>query len=142
MAHATPLPYRRSSVWIVVGDHAHVRTYAREPRNIVVSHNAREADEILTWSLREVPGLAMDGHDGSLPLEMADRLNRAHGEGRFDGVIIIAPPGWLGEIRPHLKAAVRDAVMSEVGKDLTKLPRGKLLQKVGDLLLSRDGAPA
>ncbi len=142
MAHTAPLPYRASTVWVVVADDAHARVYSREPRNVIVSRNARQADEILTWTLRDLPDVTVIGSDGNnLPLEIADRLNRAHGVGRFDGVIVIAPPPWLGDFRPHLTREARDAVIGELAKDLTKLPRARLLQKIADLLPAREGAP-
>ena len=129
-------------MWVLVADDAHARVFSRDPRNVVVNRGAHQADEILTWTLRELPDLTVQSsHGTSLPADMADRLNRRHAEGKFDGIVIVAPPAWLGEIRSHLSPAVRDAVMSELPKDLTKLPRARLLQQVIELLPSREGAP-
>lgn len=142
MVHASPLPYRASTVWVVVADDAHARVYVRLPRTVVVKRNATDGGEVLSWSLQPLADMTLTASDGShLPLETADRLNKAHASGRFDGVVIVAPASWLGEIRPHLSQDAKDAVVLEIGKDLTKLPRARLLQRLNDLLPSREGAP-
>ncbi len=142
MANTTPLPYHASTVWVVVADHDHARTFLRQPRDTVVSHQAHDPQEILAWDLKELPDFDMKGErHRSLPLDVADRLNHAHAEGGFDGVIIVAPPAWLGHMRQHLTRALKDAVILEVAKDLANLPQTKLLQRLADLLPSRDGAP-
>ncbi len=142
MIHTALLPYHAPTVWVVVADHDQARAYMRRPRNVVVSRSPHEASEILTWSLDPLPDFALEnGGDCRLPLGVADRLNHAFAEGRFYGVIIVAPPAWLGQMRPHLTRDVRDAVRLELDEDLTKLPRARLLQRINDLLPSREGAP-
>ena len=141
MASTTPLPYHASTVWVVVADHDHARTFLRQPRDMVVSQNAHDLKEILAWGLKELPDFDLKRErDNSLPLDVADRLNQAHAEGRFDGVIIVAPPAWLGHMRQHLTRQLKDAVILEVAKDLANLPQTKLLERLADLMPSRDGA--
>jgi len=142
MADTAPLPYRMPTIWVVVADHAQAHVYVRRPRNLALSRHSDDGLEVLTWNLDPLPGLSLEGGpDESLPLEIADRLNHAFAEGRFDGVVIVAPPAWLGHMRPHLTRDARDAVISEIEKDLTKLPRARLLQRINDILPSREGAP-
>ncbi len=142
MASTTPLPHHASTVWVVVGDHDHARGFLRRPRDAVVTRSAHEPDEILAWDLKELPDFDLKREHGkSLPLDVADRLNHAHAEGRFDGVIVIAPPAWLGHMRQYLTRQLKDALILEVAKDLANLPQTKLLQRLADLIPSRDGAP-
>lgn len=39
--------------------------------------------------------------------------------GEKDGIVIIAPPRTLGELRKQYGAVVRDRLLAEIGKDLT-----------------------
>jgi protein required for attachment to host cells len=52
-----------------------------------------------------------------------DRRLRAH---EFDRLSIVAEPRMLGTLRQKLSPALRQAVVAEVAKDLTKLPRHEL----------------
>ena len=54
--------------------------------------------------------------------ELADMLyQRAH-RGRFDHIVLVAPPATLGELRDKLHAEVRAKVLHEVPKTLTNHP--------------------
>jgi protein required for attachment to host cells len=54
--------------------------------------------------------------------DIAARLyERAHA-GKFDQLIIVAPPKTLGAIRGELHAEVKSRVMAEIDKDLTGHP--------------------
>ncbi len=46
----------------------------------------------------------------------------------YDGLIIIAPPERLGEIRAHLTHAVKEKITREIGKDLVKTPLKEIYQ--------------
>ena len=52
--------------------------------------------------------------------ELADRLDRAAGEGAFARLILVAPPQMLGDLRDVLTARTRALVAAEIDKDLTK----------------------
>jgi protein required for attachment to host cells len=54
--------------------------------------------------------------------EFAERLNRAAGRGRFERLVLVAPPKVLGELRPELSAATAAATVAEIGSDLTGHP--------------------
>lgn len=53
---------------------------------------------------------------------MADRLYAMVHKGRFDKLVIVAPPHTLGELRQHLHREVTDRVIAEVDKTLTQHP--------------------
>lgn len=54
--------------------------------------------------------------------EFAGRLNRAAGAGRFDRLVLVAPPKVIGELRAALAPAAADRLVGEVPKDLTAHP--------------------
>lgn len=59
---------------------------------------------------------------GRFAEEIAERLYKlAHG-GKFDEIVLVAPPLVLGEIRKKLHKEVADKVSAEVPKTLTNLP--------------------
>ena len=66
--------------------------------------------------------------------DLADMLYmRAH-RGRFDQLVIVAPPRTLGELRDKLHSEVRARVVGEIPKDLTNHPLGKIEKIVSDAL--------
>jgi protein required for attachment to host cells len=54
--------------------------------------------------------------------EFAERLSRAADRGRFERLVLVAPPRVLGELRPALSAAAAAATVAEIGSDLTGHP--------------------
>lgn len=58
--------------------------------------------------------------------KLADLLNEAHRQDRFDRLVIAAAPAALGDIRPALSDGVRGAILAEMPKDLTNVPTSKL----------------
>jgi protein required for attachment to host cells len=54
--------------------------------------------------------------------ELAARLNRAAEHGRFDSLVLAAPPKVLGLLRPDFSAAVADRLTAEIARDLTGHP--------------------
>lgn len=46
--------------------------------------------------------------------------------GRYDRLVIVAPPSFLGDLRGYLPATVKACVSHEIAKDLTKLPDHEL----------------
>ncbi|MET4699094.1 protein required for attachment to host cells [Constrictibacter sp. MBR-5] len=52
--------------------------------------------------------------------ELADRLDRAAGEGAYTRLILVAPPQMLGDLRDVLTERARALVAAEIDKDLTK----------------------
>jgi protein required for attachment to host cells len=57
---------------------------------------------------------------------IADLVNRAGEEKKFDRLILIAPPRTLGDLRRRLGAASRTKLAGELAKDLTKVANGDL----------------
>ncbi|NIZ10653.1 host attachment family protein [Pseudooceanicola sp. HF7] len=54
--------------------------------------------------------------------EMADILYKLAHRGRFEKIVLIAPPKTLGELRKSLHKEVADKVIAEVPKSMTNHP--------------------
>ncbi|MEA2834440.1 MAG: hypothetical protein QOG66_2642 [Methylobacteriaceae bacterium] len=50
---------------------------------------------------------------------VAQRLNRAAEEGRFEHIVIVAPPKALGELRQEFSKKLQAKILAEIDKDLT-----------------------
>jgi protein required for attachment to host cells len=68
---------------------------------------------------------------------VAGQLNRAKIDHRFDYLVIIAPPVWLGILRPHLAKAVRDVVLVELAKEFAHLSLRALTVRLKDVFPAR-----
>lgn len=66
--------------------------------------------------------------------EFADRLNRAALAGRFDRLILAAPPKVLGGLRAALSPQAAARVTAELPKDLTRLPVSEMERLIGNAL--------
>lgn len=68
---------------------------------------------------------------------IAEVLRKDHADNAFDNLIIIAPPSFLGELRPALTKAVKECVSKELAKeissDLSTKDRMEMLRKMLDL---------
>lgn len=76
----------------------------------------------------------MQKHD--FTARLAEVLDEAFGEGRFDRLVLVAPDRSLGELRSLLSARVRGAVSHEVAKDLTRATPAELRQALAAALPS------
>ncbi|GIX22553.1 MAG: host attachment protein [Gammaproteobacteria bacterium] len=66
--------------------------------------------------------------------ELAERLEKAHATGRFDKLVLVCPPPFLGLLRAHLSETVKRVVSLEVDKDLTTLNAQDLRAHLPDKL--------
>lgn len=65
---------------------------------------------------------------------VADVLEQRRQSHAFDRLIVVAAPTALGDLRPAFSKALRDTIVAELPKDLTKLPTAQLSQHFADLL--------
>lgn len=54
--------------------------------------------------------------------DLAARLGKAAHSGLFDRLVIVAPPGTLGELRAHYSPDLKTRLVAEIDKDLIKHP--------------------
>jgi len=67
----------------------------------------------------------------SFARELVDRLRSGASEHSFD-LLLVAPPAMLGSLREQLDAALRERLVGELGKDLTKFPVHELGDHLSD----------
>ncbi len=58
--------------------------------------------------------------------EVAGILGKAHADGAFEEVVVVAPPAALSELRDHLSAKTAAAVIAQIAKTLTDHPIDKI----------------
>lgn len=66
--------------------------------------------------------------------EIAAALKQAHEKKAFDRLVLVAAPATLGDLREVLAKHVRDAVCSELAKDLTNLNERDVADHLRDIL--------
>jgi hypothetical protein len=132
-----PLPHHASTVWVVVADDSSARVYVRVPGSHVVTRDG-QPEEILGWELSPLSDFDQTAKkNGHLIRDVCSQLNRAKAEGRFEGIVVVAPPAWLGQLRPHLSHAVHDSLIAGVAKDYTHLPLPALTERLQELFPAR-----
>ncbi|MFD2252591.1 protein required for attachment to host cells [Pseudochelatococcus lubricantis] len=150
---------RAEKTWVLVADGAR----ARIVRDLGTSLEAGERPEDLVFEidhkqLREImadkPGRAFSSHgvrrsameytsdpvqeqEAAFAATLLEELERRHAAHEFDKLAIIAEPRLLGVIRRILPAALRETVVNEISKDLTKLPNRELREAIAELGIGR-----
>ncbi|PPK53119.1 host attachment protein [Marinobacter persicus] len=61
-----------------------------------------------------------DPENARFARELGEYLNKARHKGRFDNLILVAPPKFLGVLRNHLSKECLSAVMKTIDKDLVR----------------------
>jgi protein required for attachment to host cells len=68
--------------------------------------------------------------------QLADILGQRLSEGSFDRLVIVAAPAMLGDLRKSLSAPLREKVVAEIAKDLTKVPNHEIMRHLeADIVL-------
>ncbi|MGE3165706.1 MAG: host attachment protein [Planctomycetota bacterium] len=70
--------------------------------------------------------------------EVSERLETARVQSRFDQLILIAPPRFLGELRAVLSDPTRGLVSHSVAKELANLPRAELVSTLENFVSELD----
>lgn len=146
---------RRDRTWIIVADGGHVaaiETAAGDPQlrpvadmhfatDLPATHalvrdrvgrsfesvgNARHAKDSRTDPHRELKRLFARRVSAALRTQLAN--------GRFEHLIIVAPPVMLGDLRAAFPKTVRDRVRAELPQDLVKMPVRKLRRHLREAL--------
>ena len=61
-----------------------------------------------------------DPENARFARELGEYLSKARHKGRFDKLILVAPPKFLGVLRNHLSKECLGAVMKSIDKDLVR----------------------
>lgn len=66
--------------------------------------------------------------------QVAQVLNKARAEGRFDRLVVVAPPKEIGHLRHELDDRTRDFVVAEIKKDLVNARNDELVEHLGEVM--------
>ncbi|ALM50950.1 host attachment protein [Halomonas huangheensis] len=72
-------------------------------------------------------------HEEIFAREVAGRLYRARVDNHLKKLILVAPPGFLGQLRDKLDAPTTKLVIHSLPKDLTKASNEEIAEAVDDL---------
>jgi len=141
--------------WIVIADGTQARVFENSGpgKGLVAMDGLRLEEEALKTSEimsdRQGRSFSSVGHGRSAieprtdPVEhresefarkVAAMLDEKHAEHAFKRLIIAAAPTALGDLRKALSPATRAAIMAELPKDLTNIPRNKLDEQFADVI--------
>jgi len=70
--------------------------------------------------MRPPESSSQETDEATFAKQLANELYRRAHSGHFAALVLIADPQTLGQIRPTLHKEVRDRLVSEIGKTLTK----------------------
>jgi protein required for attachment to host cells len=94
---------------------------------------------------RHAKGDAVDPHrelKRAFARPIAKALDERLAEGRFERLVVVAPPPALGDLREALSKTVRAKVVAEVAQDLVKTPKARIWPHLESVLGSAPtGAP-
>lgn len=140
----------KKTTWICVVDAGHLRILRSSGPGTPVERVTEESharDRAKDFADR--PGRSFESADGSrhglesesparrdkrdVAAELGKRLS-AHAERNdFDRLILVAPPKFMGDLRPHLSDAASSRVIAELDKDLTRKTDAEIRDKLADL---------
>lgn len=81
----------------------------------------RSSDALGNRSAMEETDLQQLGEE-RFGIEIMERLYNAAHKGKFDELVLCAPPRLMGVIRKQMHKSVRDRLVAEIDKDLTGHP--------------------
>lgn len=132
---------RSPTTWVVVADGARARILSGDPAKggleSVMPELVGRGREKGADLMADRPGRSLDSsqvgnrHAMEPPTdpkevekqrfarELASTLEAADKEGRFDRLLLVAPPKMLGELRDILSQKIKEKIYKEVDKDLT-----------------------
>lgn len=141
--------------WILIADSARARIFFNDGpgqgikllSDKVIRHPTPPGREIMS----DRPGRTFDSVGGgrhakeprtdprkvekrSFTHELAAMLDDGLKQGKFERLVLVAPPGELGLLRAELSAAVRKRVSAELNKDLTGVAPSEIPDHLGDAI--------
>ena len=141
--------------WILVADSARARLFFNDGPGKGVKPVSDKVFRHATPPGREImsdrPGRTFDSVGGgrhakeprtdprkvekrSFAHELAAMLDEGLKQGKFERLVLVAPPGELGLLREELSAAVQKRVSAELNKDLTGVAPSEMPELLGDII--------
>jgi protein required for attachment to host cells len=145
--------------WIVVADAARARIFRREKKfspieeldTLLHPESRLRRDELVTDRPGQVQESHGHGESANEPTsdpkeveaetfarELAAKLSHARAEGRFDHLVLVAGPRFLGRLRQRLDGDTRERVVAEIDKELTRADSERIGKEVDSALSPRD----
>lgn len=149
IAHPDNLEDTMEKIWILVADSAHARILATTARTAMPTEVTRlehpegrlKESELVT----DQPGRSREnrgqGHamqetsateheEEVFASEIIQKLDKARQDGRFDSLILVAPPRFLGTIRQKLSGPLEKAVVQSIDKNLVNESESVIHQNI------------
>jgi len=143
-----------STTWIVIGHRAGARIFEHKRPNELrlVSEIEHEQGRLENQAFdADRPGRAFDRHGAgrhamgveepphervaaAFARQVGDVLNTARNQNRFDELVIVAEPRFLGMLRTALDHVTASRVSSSVSKDLANVAAHDLPQHLSDVI--------
>ncbi len=141
--------------WILVADGSRARLYANSGPGTGLEAITDQELKGLNLPSREImadrPGRsfdsagsgrhAMEPRSDARDIEkerftrsLAELLDRERGEGKYERLVIVAPPRELGRLRAALPPAVQKCVTAELNKDLVQLGNKELTEHLAAVM--------
>jgi protein required for attachment to host cells len=145
--------------WVVVGDAASAKIYESDALlqeltlvdDIRVSHDRVQHLDANGHSTTHLPGSGQGGaqaeHDPHKMTEerfaraVAQSMNDAEGHHRFERLIVVAPPRFLGDLRAALSHTASKRVVASIHHDWTRLSGRDLAEQLRKNMPSDAGMP-
>ena len=137
-----------STSWIVVADRSRCSTYRRtqgmalepieridHPQGRMHEHDVA-GDAAHALRAASPKGKNNDAEATVFAKQIAEHLRLGRDGNRFDAIVLVAEPGFLGLVNAALDPATRALVRSEVPKHLTDLSLSELSKHIPALLPS------
>jgi protein required for attachment to host cells len=143
-----------TTTWLVVANGTEVKIYENSGPNkglealpnINLKRKARKTSEIVVNERGRSFSSAGDGRSAmeqqtdpadyeheQFSKTVAEELNQAALDNKFDRIIVAAPPQTLGEMRQFFDKHIEEKLEADVPKDLTNLPKEKLPEYFKDI---------
>ncbi|MDN5865299.1 MAG: host attachment protein [Gammaproteobacteria bacterium] len=137
-----------AKIWVLVGDENSARMFLTDRAAPLVEKEAHTAANAADKTGKQTNTSdsdhvihAMDGgrdpraeDERRFARVLADRLREARLSGSYERLFLVAPPAFLGALRPLLDAGTRDAVVGEMPKNLAQLKADSIRTHLPELL--------
>lgn len=70
----------------------------------------------------------------SFARDLAERLKHGRVENRFQRLVLVAPPRFLGVLRSSIDAPTSDLVVGSLNKDLARAKEPELVEQLGEVI--------
>jgi protein required for attachment to host cells len=148
---ASEIAVKKTITWVVVADHQHGHAYQNDGPNRGLQPVDGFSFDTHLHPDREIvsdrPARVFSGAGGTphavepktdphreegerFVARMSAALASAYDRGAFQRLLLIAPPRALGEFRTHLAGKVREKIVAEIDRDLTRAPLDQIVTYV------------